>query len=176
MRRCDRLLSMKLSPNARKISATSRVGKFIWMPAPDASGYGWKSVERIRRLRSCRWTSEIDHGVPRIAVSQQDLNGRQFGAAVHQMGSEAVRLCRMRHRRHYAASRTMPRGSERTGPRPRIKGCCAPAFNMRHSPELGIRLFEEGQQLVVRLKTLWNALHWISLGQGCSFNARSASR
>jgi len=39
--------------------------------------------------------------------------------------------------RHYAASRTMPRGSKRIGPRPsEYRGClCGQSFNMRHSPE-----------------------------------------
>src|ERR1035438_4311725 len=78
------------------------------------------------------------------------------------------RLCRMRHSRHYAASWTMPRGSRRSGPRPAgCKAACHWPFNMRHSPEgLGSELFEEGQQLVVRLKTLGSAFDWIGFGQG----------
>ena len=40
---------------------------------------------------------------------------------------------------------------------------------LRHSPEgLESELFEKGQQLVVRLKTLWSSFHWIGLGQ-CLF-------
>ena len=38
-------------------------------------------------------------------------------------------------------------------------------FNMRHSPEgSGSELFEEGQQLVVRAKTLGSAFDWIGFG------------
>jgi hypothetical protein len=46
-------------------------------------------------------------------------------------------------------------------------------LNKRHSSEaLGSELFEEGQQLVVRLKTLWSSFHWIGFGQGLFFQRK----
>ena len=76
--------------------------------------------------------------------------------------------------RHYAASRTMPRGSKGTGPRPpKYRVACARTIqHAALSGGLGSELFKEGEQLVVRLKTFWGAFHWIGLGQRLFFQRK----
>jgi hypothetical protein len=54
----------------------------------------------------------------------------------HHRHTTGVPLANPHRFRHYAASRTMPRGSKRTAPRPsKFRGALrASRFNMRHSP------------------------------------------
>ena len=78
-------------------------------------------------------------------------------------------LCRMRHRRHYAASRTMPHGSRvKVLEGPQDAGFIAHGlFKMRHSLEaLELELFEESEQLVVGLVAFGSAFDGVGLGQG----------
>src|SRR5215469_5618416 len=77
------------------------------------------------------------------------------------------RLCRVRHSRHYAASRLCreiktkeARRLHNARPAARIH------VNMRHSPEPGSELFQKCQQFVVGLKAFGRSFDGIGLGQG----------
>ena len=63
----------------------------------------------------------------------------------------------------------MPRGSKRSefeALQTNEGWVAPPPFICGLSEGSGSELFEESQQLVVRLKALWSAFHWIGLGQG----------
>src|ERR1700746_2819535 len=93
------------------------------------------------------------------------------GSPIPQLSSSVAqvwRLCRMRHSRHYAASRTMPRGSNRSRPRPAE---CGGGWHTEGAGvgivrRLAAELFEEVQQLVVRLIAFGGALYGVGLCQG----------
>ena len=87
-----RLRSRKRPAQARKMSATSRAGRLMMRPAPDPLRVAsWESIQRIGRSPQFAGRKvQINHGVAGIGVAQQGLNDGQLGAAVQQMGGEAV--------------------------------------------------------------------------------------
>ena len=73
--------------------------------------------------------------------------------------------------RHYAASRTMPRRSERRSleAHTSVAAAAHACVLMRHSPEGKSELFQECQQFVVGLKTFGSPLDGVGFSQGLFF-------
>ena len=147
-----RLRSIKRLAKARKMSATSRVGRVMTRPSLRRRRDGSVSKRIGRDPHTPGREVEINHRVARVLMAEESLDNGQLGAVVEQMGSEGVAQ-RMRMDRlvdagaHRAAAAGVPDGFVRDGVvRPiRVSARKHPAVASLQGTVVGAELLEQNR-------------------------------